>query len=451
MVSQSPVARYGSEFLGTFLLVFTVGCNVLVGSKTWGITSIACVLTVFIYALGAVSGAHFNPAVTLAITFAGKMESYQEAGIYICVQLLGGLCGGFLYTAVLADSFNLQPGDGYTWVNAVSIEFFYTFLLCFVVLCVACTSKTAGGNQYYGIAIGFVIIAGGHAGGHISGGCFNPAVALGIDVSSAWAGFGYSILYWGFEIGAALAAFVVFRVIHPEEYGPAAPRPGLLAKLLCEFIGTYFLVLTVGLNVMGSSKAGAWSIAAVLMSCIYAVGPVSGGHLNPAVTFALLCSGRDKVPGVGTAAAYMGVQIWAGIMAGITYVQITGAAFALMPGQHYHWRHVAFAETAFTFVLCFAVLCIASVRNPLPDLFGLAIASCVTAGGFAIGSISGGSLNPAVSFGLDFANTLKGGFFSACIFYTFFELLGAVIAVMAFYATHIEEYEDPFAEMDKVT
>merc|ERR1719161_91338 len=145
------------------------------------------------------------------------------------------------------------------------------------------------------------------------------------------------------------------------------------------------------------------------------------------------------------------VQIWAGIMAGITYVQITGAAFALMPGQHYHWRHVAFAETAFTFVLCFAVLCIASARNPLPDLFGLAIASCVTAGGYAIGSISGGSLNPAVSFGLDFANTLKGGFFSACIFYTFFELLGAVIAVMAFYATHIEEYEDPFAEMDKVT
>lgn len=451
MVSKSPVARYVAEFVGTFLLVFTIGCNHLIGSETWGITSIACVLTVSIYALGGVSGAHFNPCVTLAITFASKMQSYPEAVIYIFIQLLGGVCGSFSYTLLLWDnSFDLTPGLGYGLFAAGSVEFLYTFLLCFVVLFVACASKTTGENQYYGLAIGFVIIAGGHAGGHISGGCFNPAVALSIDVSSAKAGFGYSILYWFFQICGALAASAVFRVVHLQEYSLAAGRPSLCAKLLCEFIGTYFLVLTVGLNFLGASKAGAWSVAAVLMSCIYAVGPVSGGHLNPAVTFALLCSGRDQAPRVLVAIAYMCVQIWAGLLAGVTYVVVTGRAFALTPGAHYYFHQVAFAETAFTFVLCFVVLCVASVRKPLPDLFGLAIAFCVTAGGFAIGSISGGCLNPAVAWGLDFANALKGGLWMNCLFYTFFELLGAVLAAIAFYVTHYEEYLDPFHEGGKV-
>merc|ERR1719409_2646613 len=86
-----------SEFTGTYLLVFTVGCNVLGGSAVWAATSIACVLMVSIYALGAVSGAHFNPAVTLALKLAGKMDSWGEAAAYMAVQLLAGLCAGFSY------------------------------------------------------------------------------------------------------------------------------------------------------------------------------------------------------------------------------------------------------------------------------------------------------------------------------------------------------------------
>merc|ERR1719428_1829875 len=97
------------------------------------------------------------------------------------------------------------------------VEVLYTFMLCFVVLNVA-TARKDKGNQYYGLAIGFVIVAGGYAGGNVSGGCFNPAVAFGIDVSSAGTGFGWAFAYLGYEmIGAGLAA-ILFRLVHPEEF-----------------------------------------------------------------------------------------------------------------------------------------------------------------------------------------------------------------------------------------
>merc|ERR1719265_2986080 len=145
-------------------------------------------------------------------------------------------------------------------------------MLCFVVLNVACASKYAEtGNQWYGLAIGFVIVAGAYGAGVVSGGCFNPAVAIGIDTSSAGLGFGWCIAYTIFEfVGAALAA--------------------VASQLISEFLGTFMLVLTVGLNVLGNSPAGAFSIAASLMCMIYALGDVSGAHFNPAVTLAILAS-----------------------------------------------------------------------------------------------------------------------------------------------------------------
>merc|ERR1719387_1337229 len=165
-------------------------------------------------------------------------------------------------------------------------------MLCFVVLNVAAT-KAWDGNQFYGLAIGFVIIAGAYGAGAISGGCFNPAVALGIDVSSAGLGFGWGFAYTGYELLGAAAAAGLFRVVRPDNFGGSAEYP-LSTKLVSEFLGTYFLVLTVGLNVLGKSAGPVWSIAAALMSMIYALGNCSGAHFNPAVTLALLGSGRDK-------------------------------------------------------------------------------------------------------------------------------------------------------------
>merc|ERR1719310_2118323 len=199
---------------------------------------------------------------------------------------------------------NVAPKPGFGWWEAMLAEVLYTFVLCFVVLNVAASTKNGcgsldgkpGGNQqFYGLAIGFVVVAGGYGAGAISGGAFNPAVALGLDVSSAGVGFGWGFAYTGYElIGCALAAGL-FRVVRPDDFDEAHNGEyNLTTKCVSEFLGTYILVLTVGLNVLNNSPAGAWSIAASLMCMIFALGNCSGAHFTPAVTVAIMIAGRDK-------------------------------------------------------------------------------------------------------------------------------------------------------------
>merc|ERR1719503_135314 len=292
-----------------------------------------------IWALGCVSGANFNPAVSFALGIAGKMN-WQDVAGYCCVQLAAGICAGMCYELTIGDMFNLSPTPGFEFWQAGLAEFLYTFMLCFVVLNVACSKVHAGKNEFYGLAIGFVVIAGGYGAGHISGGCFNPAVAIGIDASSASLGFGWCVVYTVFELIAAVLAAVVFKFVRPEEgtdsEGPTGPPP-LSAKLVSEFLGTFMLVLTVGLNVIGGSKAPVWSIAASLMCMIFALGSVSGAHFNPAVTICVLCAGRGKcTPQDGF--AYICVQIIAGICAAFTYSAMeNGKTFPLAPGKGFGW------------------------------------------------------------------------------------------------------------------
>merc|ERR550537_38229 len=214
-------------------------------------------------------------------------------------------------------------------------------MLCFVVLNTACSKDK--GNQYFGLAIGFVVIAGGYGAGSISGGCFNPAVALGIDVSSAGLGFGWGFAYTGYElIGAALAAGL-FRVVRPDDFDESHDgNYALSTKCVSEFIGTYVLVLTVGLNVLADSKAAALSIAASLTCMIYALGNCSGAHFNPAVTVAIMLAGRDKCP-TNEGLAFIPCQLLGGIAAAYTYAAMMhGRTFALEPKAPYDW-HAALA------------------------------------------------------------------------------------------------------------
>merc|ERR1719498_338466 len=147
---------------------------------------------------------------------------WKEVGIYCAVQVAAGICAGLAYGAMFFKVINVAPKPGFGWWEAMLAEVLYTFMLCFVVLNVAASKKNGcdTGNQFYGLAIGFVIVAGAYGAGAISGGCFNPAVALGLDVSSAGVGFGWSLAYTGYElIGAALAAGL-FRICRPDNFGP---------------------------------------------------------------------------------------------------------------------------------------------------------------------------------------------------------------------------------------
>jgi aquaporin Z len=450
MAESSMPSKLIAEFTGTFLLIFTIGCNVLGKTGTWTPVSIACVLMVVIYTFGGISGANFNPAVsvTLGINKALGHKNgleWKDVGIYSGVQILAGIIAGFCYFALFGHAFNLAPAKGFGIGSAGACELLYTFMLCFVVLNVAASKdndrsgdeKPEAGNHYYGLAIGFVIVAGAYGAGAISGGCFNPAVALGIDVSSAHLGIGYSLAYIPFELlGAALAAGL-FKVVRPEEFGG---EKSLVSELTSEFIGTFMLVLTVGLNVLGKSPAGAYSIAASLMCMIYALGSVSGAHFNPAVTLAIFCSKLCPELTASKMGAYMVTQILGGIAAGATYSGIYyGKAFPLGAQKGYDYGQVAVAEIAFTFVLCLVVLCVAvSKKTATKDAFGLAIGSCVTVGGLAIGGISGGSLNPAVSFGIAAAYLPHGSSIVAASIYAVFEFIGAAAAAGVVMVTHAD-------------
>jgi len=421
-----------SEFIGTFLLVFAVGCNtVSTASGTWAALSIASTLMVSIYALGSVSGAHFNPAVTVAYFLSGEDKDFTGAdmGAYMGTQLVAGAAAGLCSALLHGEAANLQPGAGYSYGGAAAAEIAYTFMLCFVVLRAAVIVQ----KEYFGLAIGFVIVAGGYAAGGISGGAFNPAVAFGVDVGSAGQGVYWCFFYWVFEIIGAVGAAMTHKFLgNGPEYGTGQ-------KFVSEFLGTFFLVFTVGLNVAGGSPAGALSIGASLMCMIYALGAVSGANFNPAVTLTLfMCGYIKQVSDVGM---YMAAQLAGGLAAGIAATTLTGKGVPLAPGAGHSMSSVAAAEIIATFVLCFVVANVACSRNGKSDhMFGLAIGFCIMAMGNAIGAVSGGSLNPAVSFGLDGSNAMKGGSFFNCLPYAGFEFGGALLAYGLFTVCRDEEF-----------
>merc|ERR1719265_409228 len=192
-------------------------------------------------------------------------EKAPKMAIYMAVQIAGGVVASLCYT-MMFGSFNLAPAD--TWWQAGLAELIYTCMLCFVVLNVAASRQHGGkkpngdgdDSQFYGLAIGFVVIAGGYGAGHLSGGCFNPAVAIGVDISSIFKGFGWCLAYVVFELIGAAAAAGLYKVCRPDDTPgkDKAESPAdypILTRMVSEAFGTYMLVLTVGLNVLGGSPA----------------------------------------------------------------------------------------------------------------------------------------------------------------------------------------------------
>merc|ERR1719160_879342 len=363
--------------------------------------------------------------------------------VYSVVQIIAGILAGFSFHSTLdghgQKPFLLGPGDGYSWYHVMAMEVLYTCMLCFVVLNVATARKNVG-NEFYGLAIGFVIIAGGPAVGGISGGVFNPAVAFGIEVPSGQ--FRWSYLYTIYQlVGAGLAASL-FRIVRPDDHGVVSDAENyqynLLIMLLSEFIGTFYLCLTVGLCVLGNSPTTPWSAAAALTCMIYSLGNVSGAHFNPAVTLALVLRGESVFP-AARAAPYVVVQLFGSIVAFlICKMTHHNSTFGFGPGPHamFGWGPIASAEIMFTFVLCFVVLCVCTQQYPLKEFYGMAIGSCVTVGGFAVGAVSGGALNPAVALGATLVHMGHGGSFLNGLSFAALECLGGALAALAFRATH---------------
>jgi aquaporin Z len=212
--------KYMVEFIGTFFLVLVI-C--LSGGNFLAPLGIAAILMVMIYMGGSISGAHYNPAVTLAVWMRGKI-SPKESLIYMLAQILGSLAAAYLFFLIWGKSIGgPKPNMDINIMKPLAIEIIFTFALVLVVLSVATSKKTAG-NNYYGLAIAFTVLAGAIAGGGISGGAFNPAVGIGPIVVDAL--FGTCpcnpedhlwIYLAGPFSGAALAA-IAYRIMNPDEF-----------------------------------------------------------------------------------------------------------------------------------------------------------------------------------------------------------------------------------------
>jgi aquaporin Z len=206
--------RYLTEFTGTFFLVFTIGCSVLVGTPMAPL-AIGASLMVMVYMGGHVSGAHYNPAVSLGLVLRGSFAA-SELGAYVTAQLLGAIAASLAVWAVTGRTFVPAPAATSSVLAALLVEILYTTALALVVMNVATAPATAG-NSFYGLAIGFTVAAGAFAGGPISGGAYNPAVGLGPALIHALVGRGSIAHVWLYIVGPCIGSFVaaaIFKVQH---------------------------------------------------------------------------------------------------------------------------------------------------------------------------------------------------------------------------------------------
>jgi aquaporin Z len=206
--------KYTTEFIGAFFLTFAVAMAALSGSVFVPLAA-GATLMVMIYAGGHISGGHYNPAVTMAALVRRRI-GISDAIPYWIVQAAAGIAAGALARALVNPAtVRTLTLSGHTEAAAAVVEVLITFALCYVVLNVA-TSKDQKNNGFFGLAIGFTVAAGAFAVGGISGGVFNPAVALGGATAGlfAWSTIWVYVLV---ELAAGVVAGLAFLALNPND------------------------------------------------------------------------------------------------------------------------------------------------------------------------------------------------------------------------------------------
>jgi aquaporin Z len=203
--------KYIAEFIGTFFLVLTIGCTVIgAGTGVIAPLAIGAALMVMVFATGHISGAHLNPAVTLAVFLRGKFPA-KDVIPYWIAQIAAGIVAAVV--AVFLCGKSGTPMEITSVPAAFVAEFLFTFALAFVVLNVATGTAI---NSFYGLAIGMTVMVGAFAVGSISGGAFNPAVAVGLGVMKLVSFSQIWIHIVADLAGGAVAAFT-FKALNPGD------------------------------------------------------------------------------------------------------------------------------------------------------------------------------------------------------------------------------------------
>ena len=209
------IRSYTVEFIGTFFLVFTVGCVLLLGGDgVINAIAIGFALMIMVYAGGFVSGGHYNPAVSLAAVIRKSLPA-SELIPYIISQLLGATAAVMIVNHFSGHVANFE-GCAFNMWPMVSGEFLFTFALCYVVLMTA-TSRETRGNSYFGLAIGATVTVGIFAVGSVlCYGAFNPAVAMALGMMNiaCWQSVFVTIVT---NLAAGAIAAFLYNYVAPDK------------------------------------------------------------------------------------------------------------------------------------------------------------------------------------------------------------------------------------------
>ena len=213
-------AKLLTELVGTFLFLTVISLSANAGALAP--VAIGGALMVMVFMGGHVSGAHYNPAVSLA-AFLRRQIDVAELGSYWAAQLVGGSLGFVFGYLVSGHAGGIHPANGVHLASALAVEVVFTAALALVVLNVAATRATAG-NSFYGLAIGFTIVVAAFVGGPISGGAFNPAVGLGATLAAVLFNSGSWSDLWLYIVGPLAGAAIGTGIHYLQVGSQASPR-----------------------------------------------------------------------------------------------------------------------------------------------------------------------------------------------------------------------------------
>ncbi len=205
--------KYLVEFIGTFFFVFTIGCTVIApGAGPMAPLAIGASLMVMIFAGGHVSGGHFNPAVSLAARIRGKLSGADLIPYWLAQFAAAAVAAWAMHFIKLP---NAAVPFAIGWKAALLAEFLFTFALTWVVLNTT-TAKGTTGNSFYGLAIGMTMMTGVYAVGGVSGGAFNPAVAVGAILMGlqTWGSLWVFLLA---NFGGGAVAALTYKLVNGDE------------------------------------------------------------------------------------------------------------------------------------------------------------------------------------------------------------------------------------------
>ena len=212
---DSRWSRYLAELIGTFVLVIIGPGAVMVSASTnaFGQEGIALAfglaVTIVVASIGHLSGAHINPAVTIALWSAGRFPS-REVVSYVVAQCTGAVLAAFTLRWVLGTVGNVGATIPMVSLErAFVVEAGYSAILGFVIMGVATDKRAAAGIAPF--AIGATVFAGALMTGPLTGGSFNPARSFGPAVAGG--GFEAHWIYWVAPIVGMIAAMRVYDAI----------------------------------------------------------------------------------------------------------------------------------------------------------------------------------------------------------------------------------------------